>query len=161
MSSTLSDTEELQASTVNLPLPLTLDGPDLDRLVTNLHRDLEDETRCWTYASGYRRPRIEIKGQRYLVARLVQALWTGTDPGEDTVEHLCSRGLMGCVNPYHQTTLSVVDNVMAPTSNGMGARHARQTHCIHGHQNWRTSVDAKGRTHRTCRTCDNLRHAQR
>lgn len=50
-------------------------------------------------------------------------------PGE-TLDHLCRNP--SCVNPAHLEMCSIRENILR--GDGMAAKRARQTHCIHGHE---------------------------
>lgn len=157
----------------------TLTDEELDRLVTQVHRDPENADACWTVVRrrGGRagqawdtRPRFVIRRGGRLVgldySRLLYAIQTGEDLGAMTAEHVCGRGEQGCVSPHHVVPMTMRDNVLAPSSKGLTAQRARQTHCAAGHDFTDPGVltlwtDDRGRTHRRCRPCTAKRRAER
>lgn len=149
------------ATTTYRPMP-TMTEADKDRFFAKVPPALPgrcQEMNSCDNGNGYRV--ISVGNVTYLAHRLAYYLATGTDPGHLTVEHTCRN--RACVRPSHLTLLSVADNVMAPTSQGEGARNARKDACHRGHaftaENTRIQIDAKGRSARVCRTCGRLRDA--
>lgn len=153
--------------TEHRPLPELTDA-DLDRLVTSLHRDLDDPAACWVQAKArggtWTTPaRFVVDGVLYLTSRLVYAATYGVDPGPLTVEHVCGEGKRGCVNPGHLVLLTRADNARAATSGCAGAVNARKTVCIRGHDldEAHHTTDTKGRPKRVCRACERARYIER
>ena len=73
----------------------------------------------------------------------------GPIPEGLVIDHLCRNTL--CVNPDHLEAVTERENILRGT--GASAKHARATHCIHGHEFTpeNTYVYPSGR--RKCRAC--------
>lgn len=77
----------------------------------------------------------------------------GTVPLGLTLDHLCRH--RWCVNPDHLEMCSMRENILR--GEGVAAKRARQTHCIHGHElteenTYHRPDRPKGRG-RMCRAC--------
>ena len=114
--------------------------------------------RCWEWQGATAGRRGEKYGQlrwgkRFILAhRLAWELTNGLIPVGLVIDHKCRNHV--CVNPDHLRVTTQRDNILSGT--GVAARHAAQTHCIHGH----SLGDAYPRRHggRNCRTCVALRN---
>ena len=114
------------------------------------------QTGCWegggwlNPANGYRRCKIGSKS--WLVHRLVFTLLRGSIPGGLPLDHLCRK--RSCCNPDHLEPVPLKENILR--GEGWAGKHARQTHCKHGHlledENLRRNVP---QGHRGCRICKN------
>lgn len=107
---------------------------------------------CWDWRGkqsdqGYSQMRVGPKTTG--AHRVAYELFVGPIPVDKEMDHLCRN--RGCVNPAHLEAVAHRVNVLrgdAPT-----ARHARATHCVHGHPLSGDNVRAY-RGGRTCRTCE-------
>lgn len=155
-------------STIHLPMPV-LSEEDIDRW--------ESTPRIWydghevvglaerNRGRGYAAFQVKTEDgwHVYQSGRIAWWIGHGEDPGELTVEHTCA--VRDCVALGHLELLTRVENVMAASSNCMGAINARKTECIRGHafdpENTRITADSKGRPRRVCKTCERDRHRKR
>lgn len=82
----------------------------------------------------------------------------GPIPDGLQLDHLCRNRI--CVNPAHLEPVTQRENLMR--GEGPSAVHARQTHCVNGHEFTpeNTYYDAK-RNRRTCRACSRERQRRR
>ena len=73
------------------------------------------------------------------------------------IDHLCRN--RACVNPGHLEAVTHHENLMRGDS--PPARHARKTHCIHGHALTPENILAgQGPNCRKCRVCKNIRQRE-
>ena len=90
------------------------------------------------------------------VHRLAYWVRVGPIPAEMTVDHLCHNP--ACLNTEHMTITDMLSNTKRN-------RKAAAEVCPSGHEysegNTRLWADKKGRVHRYCITCTNLRNASR
>ena len=92
--------------------------------------------------------------------RVVYGLLRAPIPDELEADHLCRN--RACVNPEHLEPVPGVENNRR--SNSASARHARQTHCLRGHELTKDNVYLRQRGHKTerfCRECSRMRDAAR
>lgn len=87
---------------------------------------------CWLWtaalnSSGYGSFAIEGRGRGS--HRIAYELRNGPVPAGFELDHLCR--VRNCVNPDHMEPVTTRANVLRGI--GPTARHARKTHCIHGH----------------------------
>ena len=111
----------------------------------------KDDSGCWLwtracYANGY--GRFVAAGERWAAHRYAYALVKGPIPEGLTLDHLCR--VRHCVNPTHLEPVTIGENVLRGI--GPTAQHARQTHCVHGHEFTPENLLVTKRR-RICRTC--------
>ena len=86
-------------------------------------------------------------GHRWFYAALREPIPAGLE-----IDHLCR--VRHCVNPWHLEVVTA--QVNQRRGEGVSGKHARQTHCIHGHPLAGANLyirPASGRPGRGCRTC--------
>lgn len=100
-------------------------------------------------AQGY--GQMRHKGKVYLAHRLAYEMLRGPIPKDKEIDHLCRE--RSCANPWHLEIVPRRENVLRGES--PMAKHARKTHCIHGHpltgENLYVRPDNEGRQCRACR----------
>lgn len=85
-----------------------------------------------------------------LVHRLAYEVMVGPIPDGKTIDHLCR--VRNCVNADHLEAVSLAENILRGTS--PAAIHARQTHCLRGHElPQKRRIDGA----RVCEECIRLR----
>lgn len=115
---------------------------------------IDNKSGCWNwqgakdyqgYGQGF------YRGRKERVHRIIYAFFKGKIPrGKiQQLDHLCRN--TSCCNPNHLELVSQKVNVLR--GEGITAKAARQTHCIHGHLLEKT----KNGKRRWCRTCDRNR----
>lgn len=125
--------------------------------MTQTHINTDD---CWLFAGfidpkGYGRiPR----GRRYSLAhRAVYEAERGEIPTNLVCDHLCR--VRRCINPAHIELVTDKENILRGV--GTGAKNAKKTHCIRGHEftpeNTYSYVSSHGGKCRACRTCEVVR----
>ena len=107
---------------------------------------------CWLWTGrldpkGYGTVHVFGKSQR--AHRVVYELFVGPIPDGLELDHLCR--VRHCVNPDHLEPVDHKTNVLR--GDGWGAKNARKTHCVNGHEftdeNTRLRIDGS----RDCRAC--------
>lgn len=107
---------------------------------------------CWHYAklidtvSGY--GIVCTKNNNYYAHRVMYENMVGEIPKDLQIDHLCR--VRRCINPLHLEAVTRKENILR--GNGMGARMARKTHCLRGHE-FTPENTYKSKRGRECRTC--------
>ena len=136
----------------------------VDRFMENIALDGPDG--CWTWRghaneNGYG----ALYSNTYsvlLAHRLALHIAKRPVPEELVVDHLCRNTL--CVNPRHLEPVTSRENILRGV--GMGARNARKTHCVNGHEfttaNTRIYTPQRsGNPTRICRKCQAMYYRNR
>ena len=120
---------------------------------------------CWEWTGslspeGY--GRISVGGRPMYAHRLSCEDAHGPIPDGYTVDHLCR--VRKCVRPDHLEPVTQRENCLRGES--PAAKHARKTHCVHGHEFTRENTYVRpdsppGRPYRECRTCIRARTARK
>lgn len=80
-------------------------------------------------------------------------LHIGPVPKDLVLDHICR--VRHCVNPKHLRPITAAMNILI--GEGMGAKHARQTHCLRGHpfsiENTHIITKKSGKKTRVCKIC--------
>jgi hypothetical protein len=135
--------------------------PDADRpWITSklMARVVKQDDGCWIWtgskgSSGY--GQITIKGQRWIVTRLMHVLHNGAIPPRQYLCHTCDTP--PCCNPAHLFVGTMSDNIQDSISKGRNACR-RVTHCPKGHplsgdNVWYQTCEGRWTT-RQCRLCN-------
>jgi len=85
--------------------------------------------------------------------RFAYQCFVGPIPDELTLDHLCRNP--GCVNPAHLEPVTNKENILR--GEGLSAKNARKTHCLHGHEYDDENTGTWGGG-RHCRACERERH---
>lgn len=123
------------------------------------------ENGCWQWTGGksngygmFHKQRTEHGKQAVHKNSHVWAYenYVGPIPERFELDHLCRN--RACVNPLHLEPVPKAVNVLR--GEGACAKHARKSHCKHGHKlegnNLAFETDSKGRISRRCRECVRL-----
>jgi hypothetical protein len=107
---------------------------------------------CWLWMGarntcGYGCYGRRSRAHRVAYETLIEPIAAGL-----TVDHLCR--VRHCVNPDHLEIVTNRENILR--GNGPTARHARATHCEHGHP-FDEANTYKWKTLRQCRACGRIR----
>ncbi len=126
------------------------------RISSRIQVELPSECWLWTGAktpNGY--AKAWFSGRLRLVHRELFERQYGPIPAGLELDHLCR--VRHCVNPKHLEPVTRRENQLR--GNGVGGRHARQTHCSRGHAFTEANtlrVSTRPNT-RQCRICYALR----
>jgi len=99
---------------------------------------------------GYGQVRLVISGINYscLSHRFMYQFFIGAVPDGLVLDHLCRN--RACANPDHLRVVTHQVNILC--GSGATARHAKKTHCVHGHE-YTPENTLKVRNGKRCRTC--------
>lgn len=114
------------------------------------------DTECWPWLAAHNSEGYGAfwDGTRSVQAhRFAYADLTGPIPDGLTLDHLCRN--RECVNPAHLEPVTNRENILR--GEGPTAQHARQTHCIRGHELSGANLGRWRDTGRSCRECGNQR----
>jgi hypothetical protein len=121
-----------------------------------------DANGCWPWTAaktnGY--GVVQHNGQVKRAHRVVYEFIVGEIPEGLELDHKCRN--RACVNPAHLEPVTTIVNIARGES--MSARHARQTHCLRGHEFTPENVYLRKRGHKTerfCRECSRIRDNKR
>lgn len=119
---------------------------------------------CWEWVAakfppGYGQFAVGPPWRRVMAHRWAYEDQIGPIPEGLQLDHLCRN--RSCVNPAHLEPVTQRENILRGES--MSAVHARQTHCIHGHEFTpeNTYPTKTGRRCRACTLANNRRSAKR
>lgn len=107
---------------------------------------------CWLmpanrFQCGY--AQVYWEGRQHQAHRLGYEMFVERMPDGLEPDHLCRR--RNCANPIHLE--AVTHRVNTLRGENPCAKHARQTHCIHGHEFTPENTYVTKKGHRVCRTC--------
>lgn len=125
-----------------------------------LGHDLTIGDDCWIWegaltTDGY--GHLLWRGKIRLVHRVVYELLVGPIPESLTLDHLCR--VRSCANPAHVEPVTHRVNILR--GEGIAALHARQTHCIHGHEFTPENTARTKGGQRQCRECHRIANRRR
>lgn len=119
--------------------------------------DKRTDEECWPWIAGKNSSGYGSfwNGSRSVCAhRFIYEATVGAVPEGLTLDHLCRN--RACVNVAHMEPVTNRENVLR--GEGLTARRAAQTHCVHGHPFDVTNTLKKNGIQRECRTCSILYH---
>lgn len=131
----LDDWRATMNGTPNNKNPRTIDLSEIDLDYFNSRIDRTSSSGCWAWTgassdNGYGYVSRGRGKTKFLAHRVSYTLTIGPIPSGLIIDHLCRNRI--CVNPAHLEPVTIRINNLR----GFGAsgNHARQTHCIHGHE---------------------------
>jgi hypothetical protein len=144
--------------------PLRAPFPWFDRLPATLAEKIgaQSETGClpWMRATTNGYGVVQHDGRIRRAHRVVYEFAVGPIPEGLELDHLCRN--RRCVNPEHLEPVTGRENILR--SESQSAKHARQTHCLRGHELTPENVYLRSRgsnVERFCRACSRIRDAAR
>lgn len=121
----------------------------------------EPMTGCWLWTGHITRlgyGQLKIKGKSWKAHRLVYTRERGQIPLGMELDHLCRQ--RDCVNPDHLEPVTHRENILR--GEGVAARCASRTHCVHGHPLSGENLMICDNGHRRrCKACTKLIEAAR
>lgn len=131
---------------------------ELQSRIVVVHCPVPDIGDCWLWTgfvnkkTGY--GQVWWNKEAHRTHRLIFQLSRKTIPEGMTLDHLCR--VRSCCNPDHLEAVTHRENILRGI--GVAAIHAKQTHCVSGHEftpeNTYTRPNGLGRD---CKTCRDLR----
>lgn len=120
---------------------------------------------CWAWTgshdpNGYGKIDVPLGANRRTMAnahRVAFEIYIGPIPAGFEVDHLCRN--RGCVNPDHLEAVPKRVNILR--GEGVAARCARRTHCVHGHEYTPENTRLGPAGNRICRECERIRSRRR
>lgn len=110
-----------------------------------------DQRGCWSRRAvrqdGYLF--VSVFGENKYAHRVAYEMLVGKIPPGLTIDHLCRN--RACCNPSHLEPVTMRENMMR--GEGVAAKHARQTHCKHGHPFSGHNLIIASDGERKCREC--------
>ncbi len=106
---------------------------------------------CWLWTGRLNRGGYGVgyADRAVRVHRWAYELLHGPIPDGLDIDHLCR--VRRCVNPAHLEAVTRRENLRR--GNGVGAQHAKQTHCVHGHAFDEANTYWRRDGSRDCRAC--------
>lgn len=129
---------------------------DGDRMPDILARISIQDDGCFLWigtktGKGY--GRVQIRGRRIAIHRLMYEHFRGPIPAGLCLDHLCRN--RACCNPDHLEPVSLGENILRGECEG--AVNARKTHCIAGHPLDGSNLRLDHRGSRQCVECSRRR----
>jgi HNH endonuclease len=121
-----------------------------EKLIDGL--SISGASECWEWKRGRSEGygTIYVKGDHFLVHRVMYELYRGPIPEGRQIDHLCRN--RGCGNPSHMEVVTTRVNILRGMS--PSAVNARKTHCVHGHEFTAENTKPRRDGSRICRECE-------
>lgn len=155
-----STKDGLAVNATRTALPIDLSTVDIKAVLARFDQSKSGGCWPWTGGTGKAGYGLVSRGRsrtRLLAHRVVYTILRGPIPGELPLDHLCRNRI--CVNPAHLEPVTVGEN----NRRGFGASgiHARQTHCVHGHEFTAENTAILPSGSRKCHACSRERDRRR
>lgn len=147
-----------------MPSGYKLDLQDRDSVIKYISERIKiNENGCWEWQKSITRQgygNFRKGGRIHLSHRVAFEIYVGRIPDGLQIDHLCRN--RSCCNPDHLEAVTQRQFILRGES--WAGKHARKTHCPHGHEYteentyWRKTPSGVGRM---CRTCRKQRNAAR